>query len=51
MNRRRRYSGAVKEALLTSDPSAGASNRSRQCRHIRLRLGLVRGKEEGDDAG
>jgi hypothetical protein len=40
---------AAKEALLASDP--GASNQSRRRRCADLRLGLVRGGEEGDNEG
>jgi hypothetical protein len=49
VNRRRRYPGAAEEALPTSDPSAGTSDQTRRCRRADLRLGLVRGEEEGDN--
>jgi hypothetical protein len=50
-NQRRRYLGAVDEVLPASDPGAGASDRSRRRCHAGLKLGLVRGGEEGDDEG
>jgi hypothetical protein len=37
--------------LPTSDSDVGVSDRSRWCHRDSLRLGLVRGREEGNDEG